>query len=127
MKLKRKIIMCFKIFIELFLIIYLMNQFIQPNNTISYTINISLAIIAYIFIRRMITSKKIIRSIQTLKTSENNTQNLYDQSIDLVSHYPLEESFVKVSKLVNDTIREKNQLFTKMISYLIKLNIKMKF
>jgi len=104
-----------------------MNQFIQPNNTISYTINISLAIIAYIFIRRMITSKKIIRSIQTLKTSENNTQNLYDQSIDLVSHYPLEESFVKVSKLVNDTIREKNQLFTKMISYLIKLNIKMKF
>lgn len=113
MKLKRKIIMCFKLFIQLFLIIYLVNQFIQPNNTIYYTLNISFVIIAYIFIRRLITSKKIIRSIQTFKTSENNTQKLYDQSIDLVSDYPLEESFVKISKLVNDTISKKNQLIYK--------------
>lgn len=113
MKFRRKLMMCFRIFIELLVIIYLMNQFIQPNNTIYYTINLSIIIIFYIFVRRTIISKKIVRSIKSFKTKENNTEKLYDQYIELVSYYPLEESLVKVSKLINDNIKEKNELIDK--------------
>lgn len=100
-------------FIELFVIIYLMNQFILTSKTIYYTVSLSIIVIVYIFIRRSIISKKIINSIKSFKTRENSTEKLYDQYIELVNHYPLEESLVKVSKLINDNIKEKNQLIHK--------------
>lgn len=100
-------------FVELLVIIFLISQLIQPNNTIYYSVSLSIIIIVYILIRRIIISKKIVRSIKSFKTKEKNTEKLYDQYIELVNYYPLEESLVKVSKLINDNIKEKNELINK--------------
>ena len=113
MKIKRKIIMCIKMFIEIFLIIYLMNQLIAPSNTFVYTISISAVMILYVLIRRLSLSKKIITSIKSFKEKGSNRQKSYDEYIALVSSYPLEESLIKVSKLIHETINEKDELINK--------------
>lgn len=116
--------MCLRMFIEVLVIIYLMQQFIEPNNSLSYTITISIVIIVFIFIRRNIISKKIINSIESFKNNENNTQESYDQYIELVRDYPLEESLIKVSRLINDNINEKNELIHKNNSLFNKIQHK---
>lgn len=113
MKYRRKIIMCFKIFIQIFIIFYLINQVIQPNNTIVYAINLSIITIVYIFIRRRIIGKNIIDTINNFKTKEGQTDKLYSQYMNLVSHYPFEESLVKIPELIHETINEKNKLIHK--------------
>lgn len=110
MKKKRKILMYLRILIEIFILIYVITQFIQPSSTLSYIISISVIISAYIYIRRFVISKKIIESIKEFKKGENTAKNLYNYYIDLVNNYPLEESLIKISKLVNDAIGEKNDL-----------------
>jgi diguanylate cyclase (GGDEF)-like protein len=113
-------------FIELIVLIYLTHQFIQSLNTIYYTVVLSLVIIVYIFIRRSIISKKIIHSINSFKANDKNTQKLYDDYINLVSFYPLEESLIKVSKLINSTIQEKNELIEKNNRLFNKIQLKNK-
>ena len=113
MRYRKKIIMCLKIFIEIFIILYLVNQIIKPSNTIIHVLGITTLIVVYISTRRRFISKKIIASIENFKTKDDHTKELYDQYISLVNFYPLEKSLVKVSKLIDDTINEKNRLINK--------------
>jgi diguanylate cyclase (GGDEF)-like protein len=90
-----------------------MNQFIQPTNAIYYTMYLSAIIIAFIFIRRTLITKRIVDTVKNFRVKEDNTEKLYSQYIDLVSNYPFEESLVKISKLIDETINEKNELIDK--------------